>query len=475
MERRGKEGEGKMASTMDLVLSRSAWRETILQRLSDRNRHETLPFLDLIASYNQVYQSTDILKVENLQLKIQNDKLRGENLEYQRRGSVTCDGPPNERVQVLEQKRLQLQEEVVDLHRKMGEYSQQVLDVTARLQERDTELEHKRKRQVLAPSFILVLELEGEIDGLKREGFHLRATIEELEATNQMLKDEHQALQLAFAALEEKYRRVQRKSEEALVYGTPILPNDDRYRPHRNRNGIEIAMSPRQSMKLQMGNALSSASSPSAKVGALPSAPADPARTRKEENTELVERWMKLKSIDADRLNEENETIAKNKQQAMKKELEEAANEPKNVDLAGFQLDLPITCGILAVPSYPIASLDSHEGEVNAVKWSPSGHNLATGGSDRKIKIWEVSKVSGSCLCRGVLTGSNAAVMSLHFNSEENLLLGASNDFASRVWSFSDQRLRPAVVMKPLASRILRDVKYGTLVRYISSYALRDL
>jgi autophagy-related protein 16 len=27
---------------------------------------------------------------------------------------------------------------------------------------------------------------------------------------------------------------------------------------------------------------------------------------------------------------------------------------------------------------------------VNAVKWNPSGSMFATGGSDRKIKLWEV-------------------------------------------------------------------------------------
>ena len=32
---------------------------------------------------------------------------------------------------------------------------------------------------------------------------------------------------------------------------------------------------------------------------------------------------------------------------------------------------------------------DAHDGEVNAVLWSPTGSMFATGGSDRKIKLWE--------------------------------------------------------------------------------------
>ena len=35
-------------------------------------------------------------------------------------------------------------------------------------------------------------------------------------------------------------------------------------------------------------------------------------------------------------------------------------------------------------------SQEAHDGEVNAVKWNPSGSMFATGGSDRKIKLWEV-------------------------------------------------------------------------------------
>lgn len=43
---------------------------------------------------------------------------------------------------------------------------------------------------------------------------------------------------------------------------------------------------------------------------------------------------------------------------------------------------------------------------------------------------------------RGTLIGSNQAVNSLVFDSAGSLLLATSNDFASRVWTVSDQRLR---------------------------------
>lgn len=35
---------------------------------------------------------------------------------------------------------------------------------------------------------------------------------------------------------------------------------------------------------------------------------------------------------------------------------------------------------------------DAHDGVVSAVKWSPVDRMVATGGEDRKVKLWDVSK-----------------------------------------------------------------------------------
>lgn len=50
--------------------------------------------------------------------------------------------------------------------------------------------------------------------------------------------------------------------------------------------------------------------------------------------------------------------------------------------------------------------------------------------------------VSGTSESKGVLVGSNAGVMSVDFDSTGTLILGASNDFASRVWTVSDLRVK---------------------------------
>lgn len=35
---------------------------------------------------------------------------------------------------------------------------------------------------------------------------------------------------------------------------------------------------------------------------------------------------------------------------------------------------------------------EAHDGEVNAVRWSPIERLVATGGADRKVKLWDVGK-----------------------------------------------------------------------------------
>lgn len=83
---------------------------------------------------------------------------------------------------------------------------------------------------------------------------------------------------------------------------------------------------------------------------------------------------------------------------------------------------------------------DAHDGEVNAVRWSPIERLVATGGADRKVKLWDVGK--GIMEPRGTLVGSNAGINSVDFDSTGNMIMGTSNDFATRVWTVVDQRIR---------------------------------
>ena len=254
---------------------------------------------------NKLIEDCTILRDENLQLTIKNEKLRKEFRE----GGGGGSSANLDKIQSLEQKILHQQEELTSLHKRRGEYAQQIVDL-------NTEVQLCKK--TIAERDAKIANQDEIIKSLKVEVSLYVNHIKELDVLNQTIRDEHTALQLAFSSLEEKLRQVQ------------------------------------------------------------------------SENQRLVDRLMKYKSKDADKLNEENENFMKKKQAVMLKELEEAVKESNRGVSPEVAFVMPIT--VTAVPTSPYVHVDVHDGEVNAVRWSPVDRLVATGGADRKVKLWDVSK-----------------------------------------------------------------------------------
>ncbi|XP_046672623.1 autophagy-related protein 16-1 isoform X4 [Homalodisca vitripennis] len=140
-------------------------------------------------------------------------------------------------------------------------------------------------------------------------------------------------------------------------------------------------------------------------------------------------------------MNEENENFVRKKNAKMQKELEDAAKDMRGLSPDSFSLNNVgpvLLCA--SVPTKPSLKFDAHESEISAVRWSPVDHVVATGGADRRVRLWDVSK--GLPESKGMLVGCNQGVMSVDFDSNCTHIICASNDFASRVWTVADQRLR---------------------------------
>ncbi|XP_076222117.1 autophagy-related 16 isoform X2 [Nomia melanderi] len=326
------------------------WRKDLILQLQERNRRQTYCFADLISLHNRLFESANTLRGENIQLTIANETLRRNAYSGTPLSGANAD---------LEARLLKQAEELATLHKRKGEHTQQIVDLNNKLQELTKEFHAKEVS--LAESMELNASLRLEITKcLSRE--------RELESINQMLKDEHQALQLAFASLEEKLRKAQ------------------------------------------------------------------------EENRQLIERLIKYKTRDAEKVNEENDNFLKKRQAKVQKELEDAARDARPVSPDRSSLKEGISGLPTAVPTKVSVTFNAHDGEVYAVKWSPVERILATGGADRKVKLWSITK--GTSESKGNLIGSNAGVMSVDFDSTGTLILGASNDYASRVWTVNDLRLK---------------------------------
>uniref|UniRef100_A0A673L5I8 Autophagy-related protein 16-1-like n=1 Tax=Sinocyclocheilus rhinocerous TaxID=307959 RepID=A0A673L5I8_9TELE len=276
------------------------------------------------------------------------------------KSDLHCLGGRSESLQQeMAQMRIKHQEELTELHKKRGELAQSVIELNNQIQQKDKEIQSNEYQQQIS-------HLEGEC----RE---LRNSLADLERANQTLRDEYDALQITFSALEEKLRKTT------------------------------------------------------------------------EDNQELVTRWMAEKAQEANKLNAENEKDSRRRQAKLQKELADA---------------------------------DAHDGEVNAVRFSPGSRLLATGGMDRRVKLWEV--VSGRCEPKGALTGSNAGITSIEFDSAGSYLLAASNDFASRIWTVDDYRLRHTLTGhsgKVLSARFLLDnsrIVSGSYDRTLKLWDLRS-
>jgi len=84
-----------------------------------------------------------------------------------------------------------------------------------------------------------------------------------------------------------------------------------------------------------------------------------------------------------------------------------------------------------------LKSLEGHPHHVHSVSFSPCGHYLASGGSDRTVKIWEVS--SGKLLRS--LGGHSNFVVSVSFSPCGHYLASGSWDGTIKIWEVPSGRL----------------------------------
>ncbi|XP_073481910.1 autophagy-related protein 16-1 isoform X2 [Aquarana catesbeiana] len=427
------------------------WRIHISSELRRRDREQRQAFEELILQYNRLLEKSDLQSV--LAEKLQAEKY---DLLSRHDTSPGPDGMRNDAIlQDMAQMRIKHQEELTELHKKRGELAQTVIELNNQMNQKGKEIQANKET---------IEDYMRSINSLETECQELRNKLQELERVNQTLKDEYDALQITFNALEEKLRKTT------------------------------------------------------------------------EDNQELVTRWMAEKAQEANRLNAENEKDTKRRQARLQKELADAAKEPlsveqdddievlnDNADVSGDaaaappigrisskRLSQPGVGGLLdsitnifgrrSIPSFPssqdcadaqaggnqevrvpvsaLHSFDAHDGEVNAVRFSPGSRLLATGGMDRRVKLWEV--IGDKCEAKGSLTGSNAGITSIEFDSAGSYLLAASNDFASRIWTVDDYRLRHTLTGhsgKVLSAKFLLDnarIVSGSHDRTLKLWDLRN-
>ncbi|XP_043114266.1 autophagy-related protein 16-1 isoform X4 [Puntigrus tetrazona] len=445
------------------------WKRHVVEQLKQRDRVQRQAFEEIIHQYNRLLEKSDLQVVFS-------ERLQTEKFEQQNRHDLSPGvegGRSDSLQQEMAQMRIKHQEELTELHKKRGELAQSVIELNNQIQQKDKEIQSNEAK---------MLEYQQQISHLEGECRELRNSLADLERANQTLRDEYDALQITFSALEEKLRKTTEDNQELVTRWMAEKAqeanrlNAENEKDSRRRQAKlqkELADAAKEPLPIEpdddievlsedAGKATSGTgeTSPSRQISRTPrrvSQPPPPAG--------LLDSISNIFGL--------SDSVQPGfvPSDSRRRSVNSFGSSPESAEV-------PPACADVRVPSTALHVFDAHDGEVNAVRFSPGSRLLATGGMDRRVKLWEV--VSGRCEPKGALTGSNAGITSIEFDSAGSYLLAASNDFASRIWTVDDYRLRHTLTGhsgKVLSARFLLDnarIVSGSYDRTLKLWDLRS-
>lgn len=385
------------------------WRESIGLQLQLRKSKEQVPFEDVCLFARRMFDKVDIYKSDNIKLNLQKEQLQQKLLGIQQTllaggsdaaisniskldganlsdgglgsnpGSVTSLNIQHtsiiaEKAQ-LEQKILDLQDKLNAALKSENETVQKIIDLKKELETND--------RKTLHATNLL--------DQRDKEIKELRIALERLEIKYRTIKDEHLALSLSYKSLEKRHHEL-KKECDAMSMQILAMKRDDAERLNAENDRI---------IRLQR----------------------EKASREIEANVAALDRELSTRQVTG---NFGSLTMA--------------AIAADNFEPLGDCDDLRFPMS--KIPSTVELTFEAHEGGSTAVKWysctSPRDNYLATGGQDRKVKIWKISD-GVICPVGDALQSSNNSITSI--DVEADSILASSCDHATRVWSLNTRRL----------------------------------
>eukprot|EP01132_Coremiostelium_polycephalum_P009274 gene9274-11366_t len=158
-----------------------------------------------------------------------------------------------------------------------------------------------------------------------------------------------------------------------------------------------------------------------------------------QENSQLVERWLRKKNEEASKMNEANDFYHRMVEQREKishsggsdeLSFEKVSTESPNLSSVPMTiLDKPSLTNSL-LPTKARKKWVAHNSEIYCIGFSSLGTMMATGSSDKFVKIWD----SISCAPKATLPGASQSIMSVQFSPNDEFILGTSNDNSARLW-----------------------------------------
>ncbi|KAM6946181.1 autophagy-related protein 16-1 [Aplochiton taeniatus] len=443
-----------------------AWKRHIAEQLKQRDRLQRQSFEEIIQQYNRLLEKSDLQTV--LSERYQTEK-------YEPSRHEISPGSESSRNDTLHQEmahiRIKHQEELTELHKKRGELAQNVIELNNQIQQKDKEIQSNEAK---------MLEYQQQIAQLQGDCKEQRNYLQDLERANQTLKDEYDALQITFGALEEKLRRTTEDNQElvsrwmaekAQEANRLNAENEVDCRRRQAKLQKELADAAKEPLPIDQDDDIEVLAEDGGK-GTGEASPNRPISRTPSKRISQPQPGGLRDSISNIFGGSESVQPGLHPPDPRRRAGNSFSTSPETAEApSGVGADVRL-------PSTALHVFEAHDGEVNAVRFSPGSRLLATGGMDRRVKLWEV--VSGRCEPKGALTGSNAGITSIEFDSAGTYLLAASNDFASRIWTVDDFRLRHTLTGhsgKVLAARFLLDnarIVSGSYDRTLKLWDLRS-
>ena len=198
------------------MAEKDVWNSKIKTLIRRRNERETSGYSHLIASHSRLLSSTDALRGQNVTLTLEVERLRQINADLRTKGSGGVgsgsdsgdSGVPGSTVTALEHKIYKLQEDLTDSLRRKGENAQKIIDLNNLLQEKEREISRLTLKLV---------ETEGAEGRTLTKCRSLEETIEDQKRTIDILRDEQQVLQIEWATLNEKSKKLQKDNATLIA------------------------------------------------------------------------------------------------------------------------------------------------------------------------------------------------------------------------------------------------------------------
>ncbi|XP_066555222.1 ATG16 autophagy related 16-like 2 [Amia ocellicauda] len=375
------------------------WKRHIVRQLNHRDRSQKLMFQDVIGSY--------IRLLEKSQQRAQiTQGLLGSVMRPDMTKATSADSLD---IMITRHEHL-----VTDLKKTTGELAYQVIELQKKIQIRDSVLEEQHAR---------MFELKSRLGVVESDWSDLQCRVEEVQEGNSVLKQEYDTLLEQHRDMDETFRREKVQGSELLediIKGKELAAaqmnnkNEKRVRAREAtlKKELETAVKRKVNIDVGFGNL-------------MPTKAAAEKGEFREKTDRRPTRSIRSASVTSPRI---LDSI---------KELFEIRKRGSSVSSVEEDLYLPAgVCVVARVPARALHILDAHELGINAVKFSPNSKLLATGGTDRVIKLWDVR--AGRLISRGTLEGSNGGITSIEFDPTGTKILAASYDKSALFWKLDE-------------------------------------